>query len=210
MGHKLIHGVYADPRDALSRFKIRCLGQGIASTKFRWVGPQEPPSFTDDEEVVVVLDVTLDTLMRTFDFAWFWANEGWRGRGLWGAVLCDSVPEYLRLLEGAEPFQPFTLQWRRIKLNANLGKSPREVRSPQASPGLALLFVAAQHLQRVTAIDREKRVSWYLPGLESRMPEGKEWPYALRMCTAQRPQRVNLMLHRSECGDRDVAVPIYC
>ena len=146
---KLVHSVFNPAADVLEALKTRCVERGIDFGRFSWAGSQEAISFTDDPEEVVVLDVTLDTLQETFEFAWEWAKDGQDGSWRWEGLL--SKPDRLRLLEGSDTFVPYMLRWRRIKLNTNIGKKPEDVRNPKMSPGVALVFVAAQHPARVKA-----------------------------------------------------------
>ncbi|MEK7183452.1 MAG: hypothetical protein AAB776_02330, partial [Patescibacteria group bacterium] len=171
---KLIHGVFNRAEDVLKATMERLVEKGFVVDQFTWIGSNTPPDFTQDTEVVVALDVTLDTLQATLEFAYEWAaegqeNGGWRWEGL------NTDPDKLRLLQGSAPFQPFTLRWRRIKLNANIGKKPIDVRSPEASPGTVLVFVAAQHPARVKATDYEKRFGWFVPGIECTAPGYEPW-----------------------------------
>jgi len=69
------------------------------------------------------------------------------------------------------------LRWRRIKLNANIAKAPKDVRDQKTSPGLALVFVAAQHPGRIKATDYKTRFGWYVPGLECTVHGGEPWRY---------------------------------
>jgi len=175
---KLIHGVFNRSEDVLKATMERLIEKGFTVDQFTWIGPETPPYFTQDNEVVVVLGLTLDTLQSTIEFAYEWATEGqqnggWRWEGL------STDPDKLRLLQGSESFQPFTLRWRRIKLNANIGKKPVDVRSPETSPGIALVFVAAQHPERVKAINYRTRFGWYIPGLECTVSNDEPWERVL-------------------------------
>jgi hypothetical protein len=171
---RLIHGVFNRADDVLKAAVDRLVEKGFTIDQFTWIGPNTPPGFTQDTEVVVALDVTLDSLKSTIEFAYEWAaegqeNGGWRWDGL------STDPDKLRLLQGSEPFQPFTLRWRRIKLNANIGQKPVDVRGPETSPGTVLVLVAAQHPARVKATDYKTRFGWFVPGIECTAPVFEPW-----------------------------------
>lgn len=206
---KLIHGVFNSITNILKSLALRCADKGIALSKFTWVGGETCPfAFTDDPEMVVVLDITLDTLHSTVDFAWDWTCDGQDANWRWEGMLSD--PSKLRLLEGSDAFVPYILRWRRIKLNTDIGKKPMDVRNPQASPGVALLFVAAQHPQRVKVIDYKTKFGWYLPGLQCTVPGNDVWqdvPYV----DFDRVHR-EVRLDTSGCYGGDsclVAVPVF-
>jgi hypothetical protein len=164
----LVNGVFTKTDAVLADFKARCEAKSIDFNRFSWVGSEIAPEFTDDPEVVVVLDANLDTLQNTFEFAWAWTVDGQDDQWRWDGMISDS--EKLVLLDGLE-FKSWTLSWRRIKLNTNIGKRPKDVRNQKSSPGCALLFVAAQHPMRIKATDYEKRFGFWLPGLKCTAPD---------------------------------------
>lgn len=172
---KLVHGMYNLAADVLETFKARCSDKGIDFAKFTWVGPEISLfEFTDDPSVVVVLDITLDTLETTCDFAYDWASEGQTGGGWrWDGLLSDE--KHMRILEGANGFVPYTLRWRRIKLDVDMNRKPEDLRDPQKSPGIVGLFLAAQHPVRIAKTDYEKVFGYWLPGLECTAPDKDPW-----------------------------------
>lgn len=177
---RLVHGVFNPTADVLVAFKARCAAKGVDFTKFTWtsmssaesIGSEQAPEFTDDEEVAVVLDATLDTLQSTFEFAWAWTVDGQDDKWRWEGMLSDE--DKLALLDGLE-FKPWTLTWRRIKLNANVGKKPCDIRDPKTSPGCTLLFMSAEHPARIKATDYQKRFGFWLPGLKCTAPGERRW-----------------------------------
>lgn len=170
---RLVHGVFNPQDSVLAAFKARCAEKGIDFGKFAWVGSELAPEFDpDDPETVVVVDATLGTLQETFEFAWEWAADGQEGKWRWDGL--DSAPEKLALLGGIE-FKPWTLRWVRIKLDANVGKKPSAVRDAKTSPGCALLFMSAEHPERIKATDYVKRFGFYLPGLKCTLPDSAPW-----------------------------------
>lgn len=187
---RLIHGVFNTTVDVLAAFKARCAAKGIDFGKFSWVGPETAPDFDpNDPETVVVLDATLDTLQNTFEFAWEWTKDGQEDSWRWDGMVSDA--KRLRFLsdersddaEGDGPdFKPWTLSWKRIKLDTFVGKKPIDVRDPKSSPGCALLFMSAEHPARIKATDYEKRFGFWLPDLKCTAPGGLLWrlvPYVI-------------------------------
>jgi hypothetical protein len=88
----------------------------------------------------------------------------------------DSVS----VIDGAH-FEPWSLQWRRIRLNAHKGSCCAEVRDPNLSPGNALIYLAAQHPERIRSIDNHTRLSYWLPGLQCTAPHGGKWRLSPRI-----------------------------
>ncbi|MBI2551866.1 hypothetical protein HYW17_01020 [Candidatus Uhrbacteria bacterium] len=179
----LVHGVFTKQDNVLAAFKARCAAKDINFGKFSWVGPETAPDFDpDDPETVVVLDATLDTLQNTFEFAWAWTVDGQDDKWRWDGMVSDASK--LRLLsderpddaEGDSPeFKPWTISWRRIKLNTFVGKKPGDVRNAKSSPGCALLFVAAEHPARIKATDYKTRFGFWLAGLKCTAPDEEPW-----------------------------------
>lgn len=151
--------------DILTALKVRCVRVGINFEKFRWIGFEQAPDFDpNDPEVVVVLDITLDTLFDTFCFAWRWIAAG-PVKVVWH----DNLRRYsrdMRLREGSEPFEPYTLRWRRIKLDTHLN-IPANLVDPAKAPGVALLFVVAQHPERIkVAMNGGKTIAWVASAIQ--------------------------------------------
>lgn len=188
---RLIHDVFSPTTEVLSSFRERCTTKNIDFGRFSWIGSKTPPEFDrNDPYTVVVLDVTLDTLHSTFTFAWEWVIDEQEGVQALNTV--DSRSQYLRLLRPpAGPYwyhsrqrkpppppkpkliEPYTLWWRRIKLDVHIDQSPLTFREANSSPGCALLFLMAEHPAWVKdMIERKKtyRGLW-LPGLAYDGPE---------------------------------------
>lgn len=195
----LIHGVF-NPVELVRRNLAERLRQNhLHSAEFSWIGSCMPPTitYTSDPEVVVVLDVALGDLESTAEFAWEWAVDGQTGGG-WRLPGLSFVPDRCRLLPGSEPFRPWTLRWRRIKLDANFGRDPKLVRDAALSPGTAGLWVAAQHPGRVSASDSRARHGWFLPGLECTVYSSVQWAYVPCVYFDRGDRRVYLDAHFSE------------
>lgn len=182
---RLVHGVFNTAVDVLAAFKARCAVKSIDFGKFSWVSSEQAPEFDpNDPETVVVLDATLDTLKNTFEFAWEWTVDGQEDKWRWDGMVSDQ--KKLRLLTDERPddaegdgpeFKSWTLSWRRIKLDTNIGKKPVDVRDPKSSPGCALLFMSAEHPARIKATDYEKRFGFWLPGLKYTAPGEDAWQF---------------------------------
>ena len=202
---KLIHGVFNNTDEVLAAFIVRCARRDIEYKKFSWVGSKFAPEFDpNDPEMVVVLDVTLDTLQNTFEFAWAWTVDGqddsWRYEGM----LSDA--DNLALLDGLE-FKPYTLRWVRITLDSNVGKKPIDIRDPKSSPGCALLFMSAEHPARIKATDYEKRFGFWLPGLKCTDPGYEAWRYVPCVGFSRDDREVKLYSDWRDGSDDDLAVP---
>ena len=205
---KLVHGMYNPATDVLEAFKARCSDKGIDFGKFTWIGAEISPfEFTDDSEVVVVLDATIDTLQATCEFAWEWAKDGQDDSWRWEGMLSDA--DKLRLLEGSEPFVPYTLRWRRIKLNTNIGKKPEDVRDCKKSPGLAGLFAAAEHPARIKATDYKTRFGYWLAGLECTAPDKDAWRRVPYVHFNRGHRQVSFGSDRRDGSGSDLPVPTF-
>lgn len=202
----LIHGVFNPARTVLAAFKARCASRAIDFGKFSWVGSEQAPEFDpNDPETVVVLDATLGSLQETFEFAWAWTVDGQEDKWRWPGL--DSASEKLALLDGIE-FKPWTLKWVRIKLDANLGKKPSAVRDAKTSPGCALLFMSAQHPERIKATDYERRLGFYLPGLKCTVPDHDPWADVPCVHFSRGLRQVGLHAYWCESDDSILAVPV--
>ena len=213
---RLIHGIYNTTADVLENFKARCAAEDIDSWKFSWVGPEAAPDFDLlDPETVVVLNATLDTLQNTFEFAWEWTKDGqegsWRsdegvGRSGELRLLLDERPDYT---EGDGPdFKPWTLSWKRIKLDTNAGKRPIDVRNPK-SPGCALLFMSAEHPKRIKATDYEKRFGFWFPGLKCNALRKHAWQNVPYIIFDRENQNVGLDSDSYDTANNDLSVPSF-
>ena len=204
----LIHEVFNPAADVMSAFKVRCTEKDIDFTRFTWDGPEKAPDFDPkDLETVVVLEVNLSDLQESFDFAWDWTKDGQSASKRWGGMI--SSPNNLRLLEGSEDFKPWTLRWRCVKLDTNVGKKPVEVRDPKTSPGLALMYVAAQHPQRMKATDHTKRFGWFIPGLECKTTRDKSWRSVPFIVLDSYTCVIFLEAYRYDKDDGSLAVPVF-
>lgn len=183
----LVHGVFNTTVDVLAAFKARCVEKDIDFDKFSWIGSKLAPDFDpDDPETAVVLDVTLGTLADTVDFAWAWTADLQKtSRRTDNMMSVDhnklrlrSDKRYADAHGDGPEFTPYKLRWVRIKLDTNVGEVLYRALDEKESPGCALLFMAAQHPERIRAIDHKNRFGFWLPGLKRRAPgELQVWSY---------------------------------
>ncbi|OIO52026.1 hypothetical protein COY93_03490 [Candidatus Uhrbacteria bacterium CG_4_10_14_0_8_um_filter_58_22] len=103
--------------------------------------------------------------------------------------------------------------WRRIKLDAFVGRAPIDVRHPYLSPGCSLLFLAAQHPGRIRAMqERQSRhLGFWLPGLRCTEPNGSPLASVPFFCFRSEADRLCLSAERADNGDgRDMlTIPQY-
>jgi len=212
----LMHGVFDIIEAVLVAFKARCAVKGIDFSKFSWIGSEVAPDFDpNDPETVVVLDATLATLRQTFEFAWEWTKDGQDDSWRWDGMVSDASK--LRLLSDDRPdddegdgsdFKPWTLSWRRIKLNVGVNKNPIDLRNPKSSPGCALLFMSAEHPARIKATDYETRFGFWLPGLKCTGLVGRQW-LSVPCVSFNRVERKVLLRSISAYSFDGLAVPSF-
>lgn len=215
--NRLVHGVFNKPRRILADFKARCIGNGIDFNNFSWLGSETAPDFDpNDPETVVVLDATLDTLQNTFEFAWAWMADWQMGNHRSHDMLSDQ--KSLRLLSderdnGSEgdglDFKPWTLTWRRIKLDVNIGKKPSKTRTSKSPPGCALLFMGAEHPHRIKTMNYTSRFGFWLPGLKCITPNTGEWRRVPFILFDQVGHQVKLSLGSPDRSGDNLTIPYF-
>lgn len=215
----LVHGVFNTTIDVLVAFKVRCAEKGIDFGKFSWVGSEQAPKFDPkDPETVVVLDATLDTLAETVDFAWEWTADMQKSarrtdnmmRLNHNKLRLRSDERYADAQGDGSEFVPYILKWVRIKLDTNVGEVLYRALDEKESPGCALLFMAAQHPERIRAIDHKNRFAFWLPGLKRRAPgEFQVWSYIPIVSYDQIDGTVHLTCCVGYMQLFDVAVPSF-
>lgn len=205
----LVHGMYNAPADVIEAFKTRCTEQGVDFACFTWDGPEIAPfEFTTDPSVVVVLDATLGSLGGTLEFANAWAADGQTGGG-WRSDLLRSDPDNLRLLEGSAPFVPWKLRWRRIRLDVNTGKKPKDLRDPQKSPGIVGIFLAAQHPVRIANTDCKELFDYWLPGLQCTSPNLEPWQRVPYVGFSHDYHQFDLGAGMCDYASSSLAIPVF-
>ncbi len=168
----LIHGMFATPDQQLAMTRVLNVQHswGFTEEDFAKLGqapimPADPGHLT-----MVILEVLLDTVQRTFDMAWQLAAskqpESWR----WDGLLSD--PDHLRLLSGQHSRG---LKWRIVDLGANQNRKPVDVRDPVGSPAAAILWMAYYSPKWVSAMNGKDVPFVFLPGYEACTPGNHGW-----------------------------------
>jgi hypothetical protein len=159
----LVHGVFTCQNDVLAALKARCIEKQIDFHRFAWIGSEQAGHFdSGDRELAVVLEVTLGDFKETFSFAWEWAASRFKE-----ATIIEEFGVLLKSMEAlpGSSFQPWTIRWTRIKLDAYKKGKAQEVRAVEKSPGLGILFLAAEHPQRIERISSKGRRAVSLPAI---------------------------------------------
>lgn len=160
---ELVHSVFTRQSVVLEALKARCLEKGIDIQRFTWLSSDVPPEFNPkDKELAVVLEVTLSDFNETFSFVWEWASSRFQESEIdeGFGVLRRSMKQM-----PGQTFQPWTIRWSQIKLDAYKKGRVRDVRTVERSPGLGILFLAAEHPRRIERISSRGRRAISLPGL---------------------------------------------
>ncbi|MFA5945995.1 MAG: hypothetical protein WC802_03755 [Patescibacteria group bacterium] len=202
---RLIHSVFNTVADIRTAFSGRLAEKGVDVKKFSWAGPEKAPDYNENTDTALVLDATLGTLKETFEYAWEWACDGqdknWRLPGL------SSDTDKLEIIPDAEPFCPWTLRWRRIRLNAGIGQVPTSIEAKK-SLGTALLFVSAQHPERIRKTDYKTRFGFWLPGLRCTVPGSEVMAYSPYVCRRADGGGVGLDANPRGDGSSHLGVPV--
>lgn len=192
----LIHGVFNPTSVVRTNLQARLSAYGYNRLdQFRWNSSEEALNFTNNSEVAVVLYATLGSLQSTFDFYWNWAAEQLKPSYRWPHLYSDSA--LLRMWDNAD-FDPNTLQWVTLELNANYGKSSETVRKSaketrQSLPGCEILAALAEHPKRTRSMNGSAtRPHLNMAGLESKIPGGLPWESV--PCTWYMPYSTGLEL----------------
>ncbi|MDQ5951876.1 MAG: hypothetical protein QG626_3 [Patescibacteria group bacterium] len=158
----LVHGLFTQA-ELIESLTFQRIMDKTGCSDFTWIGSQDPPAYTDDPRVVVVLEVNLADLASTVKFAYKWASESKPGNRLGPINLSKK-----RLLPSpdSEPFRAFTLRWRLLKLEEHNNTPLHDCSFEQeARLGITALFAAAQHPTLVKE-QMTKEAVWLLPGLD--------------------------------------------
>lgn len=139
----LIHGVDTPAVRILLDVQMRLAGYGGVA-RFSWAGNSQPPAPSKKPEVATVLDIQLGTLRETFTFALAWAAHAKEVD-----YLEVNQSDRFESIPGAEEFRPWTMQWRQLRLDRAVGDNTHKKLAPEKALGVAGLFVAAQHPERV-------------------------------------------------------------
>lgn len=139
----LIHGVDTPAIQILLDVQMRLAGYGGVA-RFSWAGYSKPPAPSKKREVATVLDIQLGTPRETFAFALTWAAHGKEVD-----YLDMNQGDRFEPIPGAEEFTPWTMQWRRLRLDRAVGDDTHKKLAPEKALGATGLFVAAQHPERI-------------------------------------------------------------
>lgn len=152
----LLHGVYRDQAEMLRLFRERCAKMGIPDSRFKEIKEEISPNFDrTNPEHVLVLDATLSSERATMNFLEYWLFKVYPDMRI--NYETDHRVKGLAFFKrtSTEPFRPWTLRWRALSLEANLGLGGTNVVHPTGeAPGFALLFFACLHPERFMAIKR--------------------------------------------------------
>lgn len=154
---RLIHSIYNPVEDVRAAADAKVRAAGFDPDKHEWIGDPNPPSFDEEnEEVVVGLYDTLDTLEQTIEFYWPWMAEEHKNNSRWPEFKTD--PKHLRDFRDPEhkQWRPRTRQWVKIDLSANRGKSPEWTRKNvdhTQIAGIEIKATMAQHPKAMASRD---------------------------------------------------------
>ena len=157
--------LYTPPEVVLDNVLWRYGERTRGPSRFSWIGSATPPALQTESDAPLVLSISFGTLEDTINRAWEWISEQFPNALRWGGFLTDS--DHLRLLFGME-FKPWTLAWEQISLSANLGARPCD--HTMRLPGVASLFAAAQHPDRMRAINERTHNGFWISGMHCRSP----------------------------------------
>ncbi|MFA6252904.1 MAG: hypothetical protein WCV69_01380 [Patescibacteria group bacterium] len=169
----LIHGMFATPAQQLSMVKVLNVQHcwGFTDEDFIKLGQAPVPANTT-RLTVVILEVCLDTVQRTFDTAWQLAASKQPNSSRLGGLLSDS--EHLRLLSGQHSRG---LKWRIVDLGANQNRKSVDVRDSVQSPAAAILWMAYYSPKWVSAMNGKDIPYVFLPGYEACAPIFLDWQF---------------------------------
>ena len=166
---RLWHDLYT-PSDLVLLNTCRFLKEhGFDPDKLVWIGSQEPPSFTDDPYVCVVLAVTLESVVQTAYFLWEYATaQNYSSSNVLHIESFDR--RKFRLIAPNEafdaPFEPHTLQWLTIDTSNSVGSR---------GAGLEVLALAAQHPAWVRRREGADASKILMPKLEAYDAGRNQW-----------------------------------
>jgi len=135
----------------------------------------EPPAWPSDRLSAVVLDVSLDTVEKTFDEAWRCAMSVQKND--WRSDKIGYDAGHVRLLPGITHKRG--LRWRVIDLGANwnrrTGISPADVRNAKTSPHSAILWAASYFPKWVREMDGVTVPHVWIPGYQLNVASSDDW-----------------------------------
>lgn len=203
----LIHGVF-NPMSNVYQNLFARLSSCNLSRQFTWATPQVALGFTNDPEVVPCLCARLSSPGETFEFYTDYLRSSHPNSYRYEGLRSDA--KYLRLWNN-QPFQPNTLSWSLLKLNANFQKSPKNVRTQSTIlPGLEVLAVAAHHPERVRKMNgTAQRPHLWMGGLECSIPDYRPWKSVPYVWWHASTSKVDVHAYWHGNGHSDMAVPAF-
>lgn len=204
---------FISPSDQLALVRQRNKERGWGFTEDDFTSLREDvPAWPEEKLCAVVLDVSLDTIQRTFEQGWHFTakaqEELGAGKWRWDEIKSDS--KHLRFLQGIE-FQPNTLQWRVVDLGANWDKKngirPKDVRNPKNSPHSAILWAASYFPKWIQAMDGVNIPYVWIPGYELTIPVYGPWSNVPCLFWHRGTRKVRLYARSSGNADPFWAVP---
>lgn len=182
--------------------------KGISIGDLKWRTSQEAPLYTEDPEVAVVLSPFLGSVQETFD--WYERIAFSQQPNTYHQTSFRTDAVHLRMWNQV-PFEANSIGWSRIQLNANVMRSPRNVRKLVNSlPGLEIVATVAQHPARVVAMNGTvTRPYLWMGGLEVAISDIGPWsgvPFVWHRAVAR-----ELSINVSDYGavDMQMTVPVF-
>lgn len=134
-----------------------------------------PTEFVSRLVRALSLKIWLGDLPTTIEGLWA-ANQAVHNRN-WRYEKLKSGKKQLKLLDANRFGNQLSVTWTAIDLTANRNQHPTDVRTPQTSPGPAVLATAALHPDWPKAIDYDIVPAVWMPGLLATLPGEHAWQH---------------------------------
>lgn len=197
---RLWHDMYT-PTDLIRNATFKRLREAasVDPEKLRWVGPQEPPAFTDDPEVSIVLSVTLRTLEETVFFLWSWAlAQNYASTNVLHLSTFDA--SRLRYIGSSQIFvRPNTLRWMKLRTYG--------IDSSAQFAGPEVLALAAQHPGWIRH-ERDVNTKIRMGGLEAYDLGRREWGWNPALSYNSSRNSLTLQAWAKDENGHDVISPV--
>jgi len=176
----LFHDIYNTVEEIKIISDAKLIAYGFDPDSFKWIGNQEPPSFDENKDGIVVgIYDTLNSLEQTIEYYWSWIsmNQKKSTRFLKKERMNQN---YLRDFRDPkhENWQKYTRQWVIIDLDAHVGKSSEWIRKNidhNQIAGLEIMAVMAQHPRAMIKRNSNNKPWLTLTSLDYRFDKTKEW-----------------------------------
>ncbi|OGY55654.1 MAG: hypothetical protein A2912_05610 [Candidatus Buchananbacteria bacterium RIFCSPLOWO2_01_FULL_40_23b] len=179
---------------------------GFTEADFEALGP--PPAWPDGYLCAVVLDVSLDTVSRTFEEGWYFTKAVQPGEWRWPEVKSDE--NHLKLLDGI--IHQRGLHWRVVDFAANWDKKDGiapTVHTPKTSLSSAILWAASCFPRWIQAMDGVKVPFVWLPGYQLSISGSQPWSYVPDLCWHYGCRQVRLSADDASIRHYHRAVPVF-